>query len=192
MKVNIGVSVTQCPLFFQVLCACAVAYVLSLSLALSLSTVASQHYHTYPRATPGPATSCLTTKSACTFHQPAVIKAPSPQRGKSHSFLVGRKRGQELHNNSQMSMHSRTSLEENMPELKAVQFGSIDGRLAPKNIESVYGPSCLWLSMPNGTNLTTTNVAKLSDLTTDQFSPNLQSSSSSFLLSDILSQKIIF
>ena len=97
-----------------------------------------------------------------------------------------------MHNNSQMSMHSRTSLEENMPELKAVQFGSIDGRLAPKNIESVYGPSCLWLSMPNGTNLTTTNVAKLSDLTTDQFSPNLQSSSSSFLLSDILSQKLIF
>ena len=125
------------PTFFQVLCACAVAYVLSLSLALSLSTVANQHYHTYPRATPGPATSCLTTKSACTFHQPAVIKAPSPQRGKSHSFLVGRKRGQELHNNSQMSMHSKTSLEEDTLGQRAVEFWSSDGRLVPKKIKSV-------------------------------------------------------
>ena len=97
-----------------------------------------------------------------------------------------------MHNNSRMSMQNRASLEENTLEEKAVLFGNADGRLATKKIKSVYGSSCHWLAMPNGTNLVTTNVSELRDLATDKFSRNLLSSSSSFLLSDISSEKLIF
>ena len=154
MKVNIGVSVTQCPLFFQVLCACAVAYVLSLSLALSLSTVASQHYHTYPRATPGPATSCLTTKSACTFHQPAVIKAPSPQRGKSHSFLVGRKEGKNCTTILKCPCIVKQVLKKIRLGKEPSSFGVVMEDLYQRRLKVFqYGPSCHFFAIPNGTNL---------------------------------------
>lgn len=110
-------------IILQVFCACAVAYVLSLSLALSVTAIASLRYHhsdhTHHNFTPSVQTpACLTTESACRFHQPAEMH----RRGKDVALVVA-KRVQMRHNKSQTPVQQAVDIEA-QPALKKNECNS--------------------------------------------------------------------
>ena len=130
------------------------AYLLSISLALSVTMLASHHHHhVYQRFTPEHATPCLTTKSTCRFHRPAVFKVVSSLWQRSHDTLMARKGGREMQNNSWIARQSRTRLKGYVHNERAFHFEDNNPRLVPENTKTVSEPSFHSQAMSNRSKL---------------------------------------